>query len=806
MKRYFLFFFFFLFSYYSFAQTYNVAAGDVPGLITAINSANADGGNSIINLAAGSTYSVTTVNNTATEGSNGFPLLLNNGTLTINGNGSTITRGAGPNFRIFQVGNSANATIVINDLTINNGASTATGGGAIISQGNNTLTLNRCTITNNATNGILGSGTGNILNINDSNINTNTGDGVNCIGNSCTIQNSTLSGNSGGGFSTIGSVNITLTNCTISGNAGNGVNDNGFSTINLMNCTITNNNNGILRNNTTYNYQNNIIVANTGANIGGSPVGTVLNDNGGNQIGTAVLLGALADNGGATFTHALLAGSLGINTGVTTPSAPPATDQRGTSRVGGIDAGAFEFGGTLTTLTVTTEADAGTGSLRKAINDANNFFTGTQTINFNIQGGIGGIIKTIALASALPDITTPVIINGYTQTGSAANTLSVGNNATINVNIDGGGASGHGFVFASGSTNSEVSGVKINNWGGGAGDIGIYITGTSNVTVRGCWIGTGTGGFQGINISVSSSNINIGGVAAADRNVVANCSDSGIEINTVSNVFVKNTYIGTDAAGASALANGNGINISGINSNVVIGGTVAGEGNVISGNTGYGININNNSNIVQGNYIGTDATGTAGLANQGGGIYIGGANNTIGGNTTGARNIISRNNINGILIQGASATGNTVQGNYIGTALDGTSPLGNSLGGVRIDNAGNNTIGGTGVGEGNTIAFTTDASIGYGVGITGTSTNNRILGNAMFGNAITGIDLGTNNITANDIDDPDTGENNLQNFPEFNGTATISGSTASFNYKVPSTTLNSAYPIRVEFLDRKSVV
>ena len=124
-----------------------------------------------------------------------------------------------------------------------------------------------------------------------------------------------------------------------------------------------------------------------------------------------------------------------------------------------------------------------------------------------------------------------------------------------------------------------------------------------------------------------------------------------------------------------------------------IGGTVAGSGNVISGNTGDGILIYGSGatgNLVEGNYIGTNAAGTAALANTGGGVQItgGATNNTIGGITatpgTGAGNVISGNGNDGIDIFGSGTTGNVVAGNLIGTDIKGANALPNAVNGLQI--------------------------------------------------------------------------------------------------------------------------
>ena len=126
-----------------------------------------------------------------------------------------------------------------------------------------------------------------------------------------------------------------------------------------------------------------------------------------------------------------------------------------------------------------------------------------------------------------------------------------------------------------------------------------------------------------------------------------------------------------------------------------IGGTAAGAGNVISGNQGIGVLIGSPNNVVQGNYIGTDVTGQTALGNTTDGVVLlsGADGSTIGGTADGAHNVISGNGDNGVLIIGSNTV---VQGNYIGTDATGKNLLFNFGNGVLIvPDANRNTIGGT---------------------------------------------------------------------------------------------------------------
>ncbi len=201
-----------------------------------------------------------------------------------------------------------------------------------------------------------------------------------------------------------------------------------------------------------------------------------------------------------------------------------------------------------------------------------------------------------------------------------------------------------------------------------------------------------------------------------------------------------------------------------------------------------------NGNVVQGCFLGTDATGTLDRGNATNGIFISSANNLIGGTTPAMRNVISGNDQDGVALGFAAGANNVVQGNFIGTDLNGTAALGNSGQGVHIDSgASGNTIGGTVASAGNIIAFNN----GRGVFINqNTTINNRVSSNAIFSNGTLGIDLNSDGgVTANDAGDPDTGPNNVQNFPVLNFVT----STGVINGSLDSTVANSAYPVRLEF-------
>jgi titin len=320
----------------------------------------------------------------------------------------------------------------------------------------------------------------------------------------------------------------------------------------------------------------------------------------------------------------------------------------------------------------------------------------------------------------------------------------------------------------------------------GNSSIGVTISGsiaTDNV-VAGNYIGTdrtgaaalGNGG-NGVLLQNGARENVIGGSAAGTRNVISANFGSGVAFfhATTSGNTVQGNYLGTDKTGTVALGNtGAGVSILAGSGNV-IGGAAAGARNILSGNVEDGVRIFNadsTDNRVLGNYIGTNASGDAALANGGSGVVIdaGASNNVIGGALPAARNVIAGNGAIGVRISGATTTGNLVRGNRIGVGASGAA-IGNSSIGVSISSvASNNRIGGAAPGAGNVIAN----NGGTGVRVT-SGTGNAILGNRIYNNANLGIDLDTFGVTANDLNDPDAGANDLLNFPELNQARLVAG-------------------------------
>jgi uncharacterized repeat protein (TIGR01451 family) len=321
----------------------------------------------------------------------------------------------------------------------------------------------------------------------------------------------------------------------------------------------------------------------------------------------------------------------------------------------------------------------------------------------------------------------------------------------------------------------------------GRSGIEIWLGATAN-TVQGNLIGTDVTGTMALpnreyGVFVQGSPTNTIGTPGAGNLISGNgLHGIYIEQNTSSGNNVSGNRIGTDNAGTSALPNGgHGIYILDAPTNSIGGAGTAGK-NVISGNTLDGVLIDGPTAIgtrLRNNYIGTDITGTSGLPNGGDGVHIrNGANRSgVGANITSARNVISGNRQHGVHIEHPGSVSNLVQGNFIGTDASGTNALANGGSGIRTSRSARlNTIGGA-LGARNTIAFNQADGVHFRDG-----TQNLIRNNSIFSNGLLGINLGLDAVTPNDSGDPDTGANDLQNFPVLqsavanaNGTTTISG-------------------------------
>ena len=408
-------------------------------------------------------------------------------------------------------------------------------------------------------------------------------------------------------------------------------------------------------------------------------------------------------------------------------------------------------GAAAATLTVTTTADSGAGSLRQAILDAN-ANVGADVIVFAIPG-TG--VQTISPASALPEITDPVTIDGTTQPGYAGAPL---------IELDGAGA-GQGVagldVSAGGTT---LRGLAIGRFT----LYGIRLSGGGANVVEACYIGvdpTGTldrgDGLAGISITGGSSGNRVGGTTAAQRNVLAGSAVGVIVEGTGKSNVIEGNYIGTDATGTVSISSSLGISVD--SADVTIGGSEPGAGNLVSGHSGDGIHFGGNNGHVEGNRIGTDASGTAPLPNTANGLSIAGAS---GVRVTG--NIISGNGGGGVNLTGSNCV---VTNNFIGTDASGHFALGNGGPGIAIERDSNdNTIGDADPGIANIIAFNggdgviLSASPSSPPGKGNTVRRNVIYANRGLGINLVGLDFAPGP-APNDPMDADDGPNGMQNYP-----------------------------------------
>jgi hypothetical protein len=508
------------------------------------------------------------------------------------------------------------------------------------------------------------------------------------------------------------------------------------------------------------------------------------------------------------------------------------------------------------TLTVTTTGDAGDGSLRQAILEANTSVGVPDTIVFDIpvndpghvyymedlQSGLPGIVTQtteaddanlnnpdllyprswyrISPATPLPPITDPVVIDGYTQgqgtpvtTDDAtpnSGTIEQGLNTVLRIELYGAGAgfAANGLFFNTGSDGSEVRGLAIRDFSGSDGQPGHGILVLSDDTrIEGNFLGPGVDGLTRSNnthgLAVVGDNNAIGGTSPGSRNLVSANNRYGMIFGGgASGNVIQGNLIGLSRTGVAGAGNfRDGILILDAPNNTV-GGLVADARNIVSGNGFGGISILNapsSGNVVQGNYVGVDITGGVDIGNSFHGVLLLDApGNTVGGTDPGAGNVSAGNGFGGVTVE---RSGNSVvQGNYLGTDPTGALAIPNDFSGVVVVDSSNNTIGGSEAGA-NTIAFNAKD----GVIVSQNSVSNLVRSNSIYSNGALGIDLSVvlnpnatgDGVTSNDAGDPDTGTNNLQNFPDL-VSAEISG-TLNITYSVDSVSPNSAFPLTIEF-------
>ncbi len=468
------------------------------------------------------------------------------------------------------------------------------------------------------------------------------------------------------------------------------------------------------------------------------------------------------------------------------------TDPGGSIAVGNEFSGVF-IGGTSMGNTV-----GGTSAGARNVLSGNSQY-GVWMSDSNTTGNVveGNYIGTDATGSnAIPNDVSGIFMGDWASGNTISDNVLSGNegygifmtdtiNNVISENEIGLNAAGEGALGNTMSGIGAFTGVRSNTIGprnviSGNEGYGIEIAGPTvenNVVIEND-IGMDADGSNAI--PNNASGILIADLASSNTindNVLSGNEGYGIFVtNTIDNVISGN-YIGPDAGGTNSpgiQTYGIGI-LSGADGNI-IGGTSAGDGNVLSGNATYGVYISGPStsgNVVEGNLIGTDRTGTNALPNGGWGIGVwNDANsNIIGGMTPGARNIISGSTGAGYGIAIGTADSNVVEGNYIGTDISGKLPVPNSFAGVAVESGSvGNIIGGTTAGAGNVIDYN---YIGVAVYQSNT-TNNAIRGNSIFDNGWVGIDL--DGFPGNHVGF-EAGPNDWQNYPVITNAFGFGGST-----------------------------
>jgi hypothetical protein len=441
-------------------------------------------------------------------------------------------------------------------------------------------------------------------------------------------------------------------------------------------------------------------------------------------------------------------------------------------------------------LVVSSLSNSGPGSLRAAITAAN-ATPGTDTIDFTVHG-------VITLASALPSITRPVVIDG-----TSAPTYTSGGAPVVEVNCN----DQRGLVFASGSQGSQLLALSVVD----ARDAGVTLN-AGSITLNLDYLGLTTAGAadgnHGPGLLVNSAHnligLNTSGDSGVTANVISGNLDNGVELSSASHNTIVANRIGTSPDGSTAIGNhGDGLLLTNGSTHNEIGGTeftdgptgpandptgdkgtvtpvfvVPPLGNQISGNTSNGVYIEDGSesNMLNGNFVGTTANGNAALGNGGNGVWI---TRSDGNSLTGCKfvnnpfvyyNVLSGNGLNGLRVTDSADT--TVQGNFFGTGADNSTVVGNKRDGILIDGSSSGTqvggvipLGNVSAGngrngievKGTASGFTTFNTFGGlfafggaapnghdGLLITATGGDQTVRTNVMSGNAGNGIELAGN--------------------------------------------------------------
>ena len=454
-------------------------------------------------------------------------------------------------------------------------------------------------------------------------------------------------------------------------------------------------------------------------------------------------------------------------------------------------------------------------SLREAIDTANANGAPLATISFAIPGS--GTHQISVTEVPLPDITTPVVIDGTTQPGFTSRPLIVLDGSSITDGDE------HGLVLAAGSDGSTLEGLGVQNFSAAnyplSAVAGIRVISSDN-RLEGLSVGTSADGLSAqpndIGIAVTGSRNTIGDPSGNDGNVISGNRSYGIHVDgTVTGAHdnaIAGNLVGTDVTGNVALPNDTSIAADNATT-TMIGGLSTSAGNVVFGSS-IGIDVNGtlgtfNASEIRFNSVGIGRDGVTGLGQSGAwavgvsksdGVVV--ADNVIGHGETGlvvagssdatiVRNAVGTdrlglgdhaNTLEGIYVQqfgaptpptgiviGSSGNGNIVRNNPLtGIKLENIDQ--SSVAGNTVRNNGGDGAPGIGIqGNGNTIG-PDNVVRNNGTSFTGidvlSGVGNTITQNSIDANVGLGIDLGADGVTPNDASpDADSGPNNLQNFP-----------------------------------------
>lgn len=499
---------------------------------------------------------------------------------------------------------------------------------------------------------------------------------------------------------------------------------NGDQGIYILGDVVPANRNFIFRNSIHSNVNGGIFLDNNAQDFIPTPVLTLADIATGTVSGTADAEGNLiqifADNGnqGRAYLDSVYAGTGGAFSKVLT-GLPPNVNITALQSDSLNNTSAFSntIATALNWRIVTTDADAGAGSLRDAIDSANTY-AGPDTIRFSNPIMLGRQI--LVTGSDLSLTTGSTVIDGDVD-GDSKPGVSIIDNGTPN----------WGIVI--GSSNNVVRNLNIQKFN----TAGILINGSRNNRIEGCYIGTsldgmsasGTGNFWGIQIASLGVSANMIGDSnnVNARNVISGNSSEGIDFqNDADSTYVVGNYFGVDAAGTGALPNGTAIRLGQQTRHIHIGAGGPNGRNVISGNSNYSIYSEGSDIFIVNNYVGLNAAGTANLSNDFGlWLNLNASRTTIGLPSLG--NVISGNNNYGIYLDNADST--VILANFIGTDATGSFGIGNNVVGIKLEATSENQIGDGTPGGRNVISGNA-----YGIELS-TSPYNKVIGNYIGTNA-----------------------------------------------------------------------